>query len=357
MLGGSTGYQDGTASRAGRLRWAHAVMCALACSHLRTAAADEIPAEMGFNGLTEVVSGRLVLPNSLAQWPPKPEYVMLSRELLTDSICRKTPEAVQEICAGRTAAPGLSSELPLCKPAVRKLLCLRGQNLGRGIQDSSAREVAEARQACTAVGRSPCEFHSVQHEDAVVFNTFFKDKEGGVFIESGASQAADNTIFLEHTMKWSGVLIEASPTNYKALQRNRGGGRAKLINSAVCSKERTLKYVDQGDVSGSLDSLTDAAIKSWGLDRNPPIEVPCLRMEKILRDAGIKRVDLWVLDVEGAELDVLQSHDFKANPVHVLVIERNVHDFTIEVFLLERGFKYWREQRGNRIFVNEGFDG
>jgi hypothetical protein len=95
-----------TASRAGLLRWAHAVMCALACSHLRTVAADEIPDEMGFNGLTEVVSGRLVLPNSLAQWPPKPEYVMLSRELLTDSICRKTPEAVQEICAGRTAAPG-----------------------------------------------------------------------------------------------------------------------------------------------------------------------------------------------------------------------------------------------------------
>lgn len=38
---------------------------------------------------------------------------------------------------------------------------------------------------------------------------------------------------IQHTMKWSGVLIEASPTNYKALQRNRGGGRAKLINSAV----------------------------------------------------------------------------------------------------------------------------
>lgn len=131
----------------------------------------------------------------------------------------------------------------------------------------------------------------------------------------------------------------------------------QCVRVQVCSKERTLKYVDQGDVSGSLDSLTDAAIKSWGLDRNPPIEVPCLRMEKILRGAGIKRVDLWVLDVEGAELDVLQSHDFKKNPVHVLVIERNVHDFTIEVFLLERGFTYWREQRGNRIFVNEGFGG
>jgi hypothetical protein len=38
---------------------------------------------------------------------------------------------------------------------------------------------------------------------------------------------------IQHTMKWSGVLIEASPTNYKALQRNRGGGRAKLINTAV----------------------------------------------------------------------------------------------------------------------------
>lgn len=116
-----------------------------------------------------------------------------------------------------------------------------------------------------------------------------------------------------------------------------------------------IKFADAGDTSGVLDTLTASAIKSWGLDRNPPVEVPCRRMTAILRDAGIVRVDLWVLDVEGAELDVLRSHDFGANPVHVLVIERNVNDLVIESLLLEKGFTYWREQRGNRIFVNQGF--
>lgn len=84
--------------------------------------------------------------------------------------------------------------------------------------------------------------------------------------------------------------------------------------------------------------------------------MPCRRLENILRDAGVGIVDLWVLDVEGAELDVLQSHDFVQNPIHVLVIERNINDLTIEELLITtHSFIYWREQRGNRIFVNSTF--
>jgi hypothetical protein len=69
---------------------------------------------------------------------------------------------------------------------------------------------------------------------------------------------------------------------------------------------------------------------------------------------GVSAIDLWSLDVEGAEYDVLQSMDWKI-PVHVIIIERNANDLLIEQLLLSKGFEYVREQRGNRIWVNNHY--
>ena len=74
-------------------------------------------------------------------------------------------------------------------------------------------------------------------------------------------------------MGWSGVLIEASPTNFKQLQIKRGGegSRAKLVHSAVCSIERVLQYHDHGAVSGSVDSLSAAHVGAYDLRKEPTV--------------------------------------------------------------------------------------
>lgn len=168
----------------------------LAAADLDPSAQDPPSSSDDFKGLTESVTGRLILPNSLALGPPRPEHTELSRELLTDSICRKTPAAVDEICTARSVSE--MPELPLCKGPVRDRLCRRRpRQLSQTLETASAAEVTEAGAACKGMGYSPCRFHSVQHEDAVLFNAFFKDRVGGVFIESGASTQADNTQFYE----------------------------------------------------------------------------------------------------------------------------------------------------------------
>ena len=58
------------------------------------------------------------------------------------------------------------------------------------------------------------------------------------------------------------------------------------------------------------------------------------------------KIDLWSLDVEGAEIHVLESMNWEIPVVHVLIIERNPGRPAIERLLTKKGFTYVREQRG-----------
>ena len=71
---------------------------------------------------------------------------------------------------------------------------------------------------------------------------------------------------------------------------------------------------------------------------------------------GISHIDLWVLDVEGGELEVLQSVDFAALVVDVLVVETdgtdNIKDGAVSELLAERGFANLGRVHQNTWFVN-----
>jgi len=74
-------------------------------------------------------------------------------------------------------------------------------------------------------------------------------------------------------------------------------------------------------------------------------------LSQILRRTDVRQVDFLSLDVEGFELDVLQSLDWRV-PVHVMLIERHPRGTVMEQLLLSKGFKYVREVAGSHVFVN-----
>ena len=51
--------------------------------------------------------------------------------------------------------------------------------------------------------------------------------------------------------------------------------------------------------------------------------VSCLPLHTLLHMFGITRVDLFSLDVEGAELEVLKTVDFSAVRINVIVVEQD----------------------------------
>ena len=82
------------------------------------------------------------------------------------------------------------------------------------------------------------------------------------------------------------------------------------------------------------------------------IELPCWRLETLLRQTGIDVVDYLSIDVEGAEHDVLMGMDFATTHVNVIGLESNPRFEAILAMLTEVGFEYMGLLGFDEIFVN-----
>jgi hypothetical protein len=86
----------------------------------------------------------------------------------------------------------------------------------------------------------------------------------------------------------------------------------------------------------------------------------------LLRALGVRHLDMWILDVEGAELDVLKAMDFSAVEVDVLGVELDganpAKDAACRELLDKAGFEATGEEfkpgqnvQRNCWFVRRGF--
>ena len=166
-------------------------------------------------------------------------------------------------------------------------------------------------------------------EENTLIDNVFRAKQAGVYVEIGAlnGKQFSNTFKLRSCHQWSGLLVEGNPTNYAALKRNRPSPDVS-VHSAVCAPPQTnVSFVKTpGAVAGDMDEMSESFKKRWHHRRLRTVEVACLPMSDILAQAGITRVDFFSLDVEGAELTVLETLDFKKVSVSVFVIELDQHD-------------------------------
>ena len=265
------------------------------------------------------------IPNSLRTTPYE-KYKMHSKTVLMASFCGK----------------------PINKQHVD---CASASQYSQDLKEYSGKETREGRDSCKSQHYFPCKFYSQQGEDSVLFNMFFKQQRNGVYLEMGALDGItySNTKFFEETLGWSGTLIEASISSYQKLKKNRPKNR--LFHNAVCSERKMVTFSGINAEAGIREHMSDAHQKSNRFG-DVTSQVQCERLSVLLK--GVSKVDLWSLDVEGAEYDVLQSMDWDI-PVHVMIIERNPNDLLIEDLLLSKGFNYVREQRGNRIWVNPNY--
>jgi len=231
--------------------------------------------------------------------------------------------------------------------------CEKYKDLTRQILRESNQETRSARGACITLGLKPCKFFSQQDEDATMFNMFFRDQRGGTYLELGALDGTlySNTRFLEETMGWSGVLIEASPPSYEKLAKSRFEKNI-LVNRAVCPKKGLVEFWGTNAAAGMVNTLPE----NLKAHNSGSQMVECEPLSDILHRSGTTHIDFWSLDVEGGELGVLRSMDWSIS-VHIILIERGptANENDIEVLLVEKGFEYVREQRQNRIWAHSTF--
>jgi len=208
-------------------------------------------------------------------------------------------------------------------------------------------------------------FRAQGGEDSFAYEHFFWGVVGGVILETGALDGLhfSTSYGLEAVAGWYSVHVEPGPANYRELVHNRPG--ALNIHMAICDRPRLVHFWEDRAVGGIVEFMSPEFIARWhervNLSSAPP--VTCLPLAPVLSMYAITHVDLWVLDVEGGELAVLQAVDWTRVSFDVLVVEAGQQNpsrnLAVRELLTARGFLWLGRDGGgaggNWWFCRKGF--
>jgi FkbM family methyltransferase len=175
-------------------------------------------------------------------------------------------------------------------------------------------------------------YFSQAGQDKFLDQTVFSKKSNGFFLDIGAHDGINgsNTLHFEKFRNWTGICIEASPAIFKNLKKNRAIDCLNMAVSDTIGEADFLEVTDALDqMSGLVDSLrpghTDL-VKNWEGSNCTQISVPVTTIAALAKKRDLRNIDYCSIDVEGAELNVLQGIDFEFTKIQVISIE-NPKDF------------------------------
>jgi FkbM family methyltransferase len=163
--------------------------------------------------------------------------------------------------------------------------------------------------------------------DELVYQNYFGPTENGFFIECGAG-SGDSCRFWEEEFNWQGLYIEASPTMYEQIK-----DRRNAYNIGLGPKRQIAEFTDivsapGGGVDNGSFCHTEEHIRilegyNCVFEKVPVQMLPYHELLKIFK---IPSVDLFVLDVEGYEIEVMKGMVGAPLP-SVMVIEYPIAGF------------------------------
>ena len=186
---------------------------------------------------------------------------------------------------------------------------------------------------------------STHNEDVTIWKRYFNGGvSNGYFLELGAFDgvAESNTRFFERCLGWGGLLIEANPIPFETLRTSRPYA-TKLHLAPSCKEETTVLF----NPTPWTNAKTANIRASIGKETPNGVEVHCAPLATYLKYLEITEIDFMSLDVEGSELSVLETIDFDAVKIKVLMVEsKNTHNpggnspqnVMVRKFLHSKGF-------------------
>lgn len=230
-------------------------------------------------------------------------------------------------------------------------------NIVRLTQRVSAVEAGEKLRAEGRTPVMPIEFRSQYGEDLFLWQLLGGQTEG-FFIEVGAFDGYHYSVtYALECLGWRGLLIEAHPERVGQCRERRKNSRvvhAALSKRGASGEAEFTMLEDQ--YGGMLSYHRTSAEHQRGLlsqgFKQSKAMVPVTCMNELLKDHS-GPIDVAVIDVEGAELDVLDGFDLVKYRPRVLLIEENAGQAPVNVGTVMRTQPY--VQVGwvavNRVFV------
>jgi len=183
--------------------------------------------------------------------------------------------------------------------------------------------------------------YSMDGEDVAIFG-YFKNNKNGFYVDVGAYHPIErNNTMLLYRQGWEGINIDISSFSIKLFNHLRP--REINLNLAISKNEGDVEMYFQKKLSQLSTIKKNQAEKSF--QGNIKIKkINSKTLTSVLDNSKFKgkKIDLLDIDVEGADIDVLESLDFgRYSPeiICVEVIEENNEDSRIFNFLREKGYK------------------
>jgi FkbM family methyltransferase len=200
-------------------------------------------------------------------------------------------------------------------------------------------------------------FYSQLGEDEFLYKNYL-NYNNGFFIELGAMDGIthSNTKFFEDELEWTGILIE--PTNqYDNLIINRPN--CYNFNYAISESENDVDFLGNGAIGGIMNTMESSYKKMWGLNNKNSYKVKSIPINKITDTININKIDLFSIDVEGGEFEVLKTFNWNI-PVYIILIELDGHnlkkDKKCQTFMKDKGFDFAHRLKMSDVWINKKYE-
>lgn len=169
--------------------------------------------------------------------------------------------------------------------------------------------------------------YSMDGEDLVITD-YFKNKQNGFYVDVGCYHPTHrNNTFLLHKKGWKGINIDIHSFSIELFNYMRPNDLN--YNFAISNKKEIINMYFQKELSQLSTIDYDQAKKSLqGQIKEKKIQAFTLDQVLIFSNLENRKIDLLDIDVEGADLKVLQGFSFEKAKPELICVE--IHDKYLE---------------------------
>ena len=203
-------------------------------------------------------------------------------------------------------------------------------------------------------------YPSQSGQDKIINNFFFKNKKKGYFIEIGAYDGiiGSNCYYFEKYLDWSGIAIEPSPFQFEKLKKNR---KCQLINKAISYEIKEVQFLEVIEGLTQMSGINDDSFKE-NLDiisNNKISKTKSYNLKTLTFDQIVPKnsdIDYISIDIEGGEMNLLNSINFDNYNIKVISVENNSPEKqNFKNFFEDKNFIYFDRVGQDEIFYNSNF--
>lgn len=190
----------------------------------------------------------------------------------------------------------------------------------------------------------PLYLYSSQAGQDRVVDHVLKHKRGGTFVDVGGYDGVtgSNTFFLETNRGWTGALVEPVSKQIERAKKNR---QCPCVEVAIASKDGEAEFIEITEgytqMSGLADSYDKNLLGTVRADKRHKenvVKVKTQTLSAILTEMGLENPDFISLDIEGGEIECLNSFPFDKHDVTIWSIENNTGTSEIKQIMDSKGY-------------------